>query len=29
MDKVNVTINGIQVSVPKDYTVLMAAERLE
>lgn len=25
MDKVNVTINGIQVSVPKDYTVLMAA----
>lgn len=26
MDKVNVTINGIQVSVPKDYTVLMAAK---
>ena len=25
MNKVNVTINGIQVSVPKDYTVLMAA----
>ena len=25
MDKVNVTINGIQVSVPKDYTVLLAA----
>lgn len=25
MDKVNVTVNGIQVSVPKDYTVLMAA----
>ncbi len=25
MEKVNVTINGIQVSVPKDYTVLMAA----
>lgn len=25
MDKVNVKINGIQVSVPKDYTVLMAA----
>ncbi len=25
MDKVNVTINGIQVNVPKDYTVLMAA----
>ena len=25
MDKVNVTINGIQISVPKDYTVLMAA----
>lgn len=25
MDKVNVTINGIQVSVPRDYTVLMAA----
>lgn len=25
MDKVNVAINGIQVSVPKDYTVLMAA----
>ena len=25
MDKVNVTVNGIEVSVPKDYTVLMAA----
>lgn len=25
MDKVNVTINGITVNVPKDYTVLMAA----
>ncbi len=25
LDKVNLTINGIQVSVPKDYTVLMAA----
>lgn len=25
MDKVNVTINGIPVSVPKDYTVLLAA----
>ncbi|WP_312814857.1 NADH-dependent [FeFe] hydrogenase, group A6 [Sedimentibacter sp.] len=25
MDKVKLTINGIQVSVPKDYTVLMAA----
>ncbi|MFA9424400.1 MAG: NADH-dependent [FeFe] hydrogenase, group A6 [Sedimentibacter sp.] len=25
MDKVNLTINGIQVSVPKDYTVLLAA----
>ena len=25
LDKVNVKINGIQVSVPKDYTVLMAA----
>ncbi|MGB4439697.1 MAG: NADH-dependent [FeFe] hydrogenase, group A6 [Sedimentibacter sp.] len=25
MDKVNVTINGIQVNVSKDYTVLMAA----
>ncbi len=25
MENVNVTINGIQVSVPKDYTVLMAA----
>ena len=25
MDKVKVTINGIEVSVPKDYTVLMAA----
>lgn len=25
MDKVNVTINGIQVNVPRDYTVLMAA----
>ena len=25
MDKVNLTINGINVSVPKDYTVLMAA----
>lgn len=25
LDKVNVTINGITVSVPKDYTVLMAA----
>ncbi|MGI6727368.1 MAG: NADH-dependent [FeFe] hydrogenase, group A6 [Anaerovoracaceae bacterium] len=26
MDKVNVTINGIPVSVPKDYTVLLAAK---
>jgi NADH-quinone oxidoreductase subunit G/NADP-reducing hydrogenase subunit HndD len=25
LDKVNVTINGITVNVPKDYTVLMAA----
>lgn len=25
MDKVKVTINGMEVSVPKDYTVLMAA----
>ena len=25
LDKVNVTINGIQVNVPKNYTVLMAA----
>jgi len=25
LDKVKLTINGIQVSVPKDYTVLMAA----
>ena len=26
MEKVNLTINGIPVSVPKDYTVLMAAK---
>jgi len=26
MDKVNLTINGINVSVPKDYTVLLAAK---
>ena len=25
LDKINMTINGIQVSVPKDYTVLLAA----
>jgi len=25
MDRVNLTINGIQVNVPKDYTVLLAA----
>jgi NADH-quinone oxidoreductase subunit G/NADP-reducing hydrogenase subunit HndD len=25
VDKVNVTINGIKISVPKDYTVLLAA----
>lgn len=27
MEKVNVTINGIAVSVPSDYTVLLAARR--
>ncbi|NLF80407.1 MAG: 2Fe-2S iron-sulfur cluster binding domain-containing protein [Clostridia bacterium] len=27
MDKVNLTINGIPVSVPKDYTVLLAARK--
>jgi len=26
MDNVNVTINGVAVSVPKDYTVLLAAK---
>ncbi len=26
MEKVNITINGIAISVPKDYTVLMAAK---